>query len=244
MTTQQTEATKTALVTGANKGIGRETVRRLASLGWTVYLGSRDPRRGDAAADDVRAEVGTADVHPLSLDVTDDESVRGAAAYVQESAGRLDVLVNNAGISGRASAPEDTGPVDFLPVFGVNLLGPVRVTQQFLPLLRKADEPRLVMVSSGVGSFGVTTDPTRPESALHGLVYPASKAALNMVTSQYAKALSDVRVYAVDPGFTATDLNGHRGTQTVAEGAEVVVQACVAPELPGTFVDRHGVVPW
>lgn len=235
---------KTALVTGANKGIGFETTRQLAGLGWTVWLGSRDKERGAEALARLTAMIPEADVRLIQLDVTSDDSVTAARDIVAGESGHVDVVVNNAGIGGRFVGPEVTEPADFLPVFGVNLLGPVRVTGAFLPLLRKTDAPRLVMVSSGMGSFGITTDPERLESTLHGLVYPSSKSALNMVTSQYAKALPDVRVHAVDPGYTATDLNGHSGTQTVAEGAEAVVRACTADELPGVFFDRHGAVPW
>jgi NAD(P)-dependent dehydrogenase (short-subunit alcohol dehydrogenase family) len=248
MTTQSAESAEStesiALVTGANKGIGFETTRRLAELGWTVWLGSRDTERGAAAHARLTELLPAADVRPVTLDVTSDESVAAARQRVEQASGRIDVLVNNAGIGGRFVGPEDTVPADFIPVYGVNVLGPVRVTTAFLPLLRKSRAPRLVMVSSGMGSFAITTDPARLESTLHGLVYPSSKAALNMITSQYAKALTDVSVHAVDPGYTATDLNGHRGTQPVAEGAEAVVQACVADRLPGVFVDQHGVLPW
>jgi NAD(P)-dependent dehydrogenase (short-subunit alcohol dehydrogenase family) len=154
------------------------------------------------------------------------------------------VLVNNAGISGTRAQPADTKPADFIPVFGVNLLGPVRVTNTFLPLLQKSVRPRLVMVSSGMGSFGITLDRARLESTLWGIVYPSSKAALNMVTTMYAKSLPDVRVTAVDPGYTATDLNGFTGTQTLAEGVEPIVEACVAEELGGWFIGRSGALPW
>lgn len=219
-----------------------ETARRLADLGWNVWLGSRDPEAGAAAAAGIRGEIPEADVRPLALDVTSDESV--GAAHDVVAAGGLDVLVNNAGIAGAHSAPADTVPAEFLPVYGVNLLGPVRVTQVFLPLLRRSEHPRLVMVSSGLGSFGITTDPARFEATLHGLVYPSSKAALNMVTSMYAKALTDVRVTAVDPGYTATDLNGNSGIQTVAEGAEAIVEACTADVVAAGFIDRRGPVPW
>jgi NAD(P)-dependent dehydrogenase (short-subunit alcohol dehydrogenase family) len=238
-----TDHDTTALVTGANKGIGRETVRRLAEQGWTVWLGSRDPERGRQAAAELAA---TGDVRPVELDVTDDESVAAAAKAIGTASGKLDVLVNNAGIGGPWIGPEDTTPTDFLPVFAVNLLGPVRTTSAFLPLLRRSTQPRVVMVSSGMGSFGITTDPTRIESTLGGLIYPSSKAALNMVTSQYAKALSGFQVNAVDPGYTATDLNGHRGFQTVEEGGEAVVRAATLPvDGPtGAFFDRHGPVPW
>ncbi len=233
----------TALITGANKGLGLETARRLAALNWTVWLGARESRAGASAVAAIRREIPDADVHHVPIDVTVDESVH-AAYDVVAAAGGLDVLVNNAGIAGVRSAPADTIPAEFLPVYGVNLLGPVRVTHTFLPLLRRSRDPRLVMVSSGVGSFGVTTDPDRIESTLHGLVYPSSKAALNMVTSMYAKALTDVRVTAVDPGYTATDLNGHSGTQTVAEGAEAIVEACSADVVAGGFISRSGPVAW
>ena len=178
------------------------------------------------------------------LDVTDDQSVAAAYDAVVEAGTGLDVLVNNAGISGTRAQPADTKPADFVPVFGVNLLGPVRVTNAFLPLLQKSERPRLVMVSSGMGSFEITLDRARLESTLWGIVYPSSKAALNMVTTMYAKSLPDVRVTAVDPGYTATNLNGFTGTQTLAEGVEPIVEACVAEELPGWFIGRSGLLPW
>ncbi|WP_370614002.1 SDR family NAD(P)-dependent oxidoreductase [Mumia qirimensis] len=236
--------TTTALVTGANKGIGLETVRRLAELGWTVWLGSRDPELGKKAAETVQQD--GLDVRQVTIDVTDDASVAAAVATVGEGGTGLDVLVNNAGITGRRVEPEDTVPADFIPVFGVNVLGPVRVTNAFLSMLRASAHPRIVNVSSGMGSFGVTTDPSRLESTLVSLVYPSSKSALNMMTTMYAKALPELRVNAVDPGYTATDLNDHRGTQTVAEGAEASVRAAtVAPDGPtGAFYGRDGIVPW
>jgi NAD(P)-dependent dehydrogenase (short-subunit alcohol dehydrogenase family) len=118
------------------------------------------------------------------------------------------------------------------------------VTNTFLPLLQRSGRPRLVMVSSGLGSFGVTQDRARLESTIWGIVYPSSKAALNMVTTMYAKSLPGVRVTAVDPGYTATNLNGFTGTQTVPEGAEPIVAACADDELPGPFIGRDGVLPW
>jgi NAD(P)-dependent dehydrogenase (short-subunit alcohol dehydrogenase family) len=233
----------TALITGANKGLGRETARRLANLGWTVHLGARDEERGRAAAADL-AE-GGADVRFLPLDVTSDASVAEAVAQL-DPLGALDVLINNAGIVGPRVSPRDTGPEHFLACFGVNLLGPVRVTRAMLPLLDRSENPRVVMVSSGMGSMSVTTDPERLESGIVTLVYPSSKAALNMVTTQYAKALPRFRVNAVDPGYTATDLNEHRGQQTVEEGAEVIVRmAQVSADGPtGGFFSDTGPVPW
>jgi NAD(P)-dependent dehydrogenase (short-subunit alcohol dehydrogenase family) len=230
----------TALITGANKGLGRETARRLAALGWTVHLGARDAELGEAAAAELRA--GGGDVRVVQIDVTSDDSVAGAI----ESLDELDVLVNNAGIIGSRTDVPATGPEDFLACFGVNLLGPVRVTRAALPLLEASATPRIVMVSSGLGSMTVTNDPARTEFAISSLVYPSSKAALNMVTTQYAKALPRFRINAVDPGYTATDLNGHSGHKTVEQGAAIIVDmACVAPDGPtGGYFSDEGPVPW
>jgi NAD(P)-dependent dehydrogenase (short-subunit alcohol dehydrogenase family) len=236
--------TTTALITGANKGLGFETARQLAADGWTVFVGARDPERGRTAAETLLAEGGDARLVPL--DVTDDVSVAAAVEAVASQTDHLDVLVNNAGIIGSHAGALETGPADFIACFGVNLLGPVRVTRAFLPLLHGAELPRVVMVSSGMGSLAVTTDPGRLESGIVSLVYPSSKAALNMVTTQYAKALPGWKVNAVDPGYTATDLNGQTGRKSVAEGARAIVaMARVGADGPtGGFFDDLGPVPW
>jgi NAD(P)-dependent dehydrogenase (short-subunit alcohol dehydrogenase family) len=234
----------TVLITGATKGIGAETAARLAERDWTVWIGARDVAAGEALAKEIRGAQPNADLRVVELDVTSDGSVDAAYAAVIEAGTGLDVLVNNAAVSGTSDQPADTKPAEFLPVFDVNLVGPVRVTNTFLPLLRKSDRPRLVMVSSGLGSFGITLDPARLKSTLWGIVYPSSKAALNMVTTMYAKSLPDVRVTAVEPGYTATALNGFSGTQTVSEGAEAIVEACTAASLPGWFIGRQGALPW
>jgi NAD(P)-dependent dehydrogenase (short-subunit alcohol dehydrogenase family) len=230
-----------ALVTGANKGIGLATVRRLAALGWTVWLGARDEQRGKDAVASLEG-----DVRHVVLDVTDDASVAAARALIETESGRLDVLVNNAGVAGRHAPVEETTPADFLPVFGVNVLGPVRVLGAFVPLLRRSAQPRVVMVSSGMGSLAITSDPDRLESTLVSLVYPSSKTALNMITTQNAKGLPGFQINAADPGYTATDLNGFRGTQTVEQAAEPIVHlATLPPDGPtGGFFGVQGPLPW
>jgi NAD(P)-dependent dehydrogenase (short-subunit alcohol dehydrogenase family) len=229
----------TTLITGANKGLGREAARRLLAGGHDVWLAARDPDRGRAAAEALGARF-------VELDVTDDEGVRAAAERVAAESGVLDVLVNNAGIVGvRKPVPELTAD-DLRPTFETNVFGIVRVTQAFLPLLERSANPVIVNVSSGMGSLAVTTDPARLESTLISLGYPSSKSAVNMLTSQYAKAFPQMRINAVDPGYTATDLNAHRGTKTVEAGAEIIVRMAQLDSSgpTGTFVDDSGVVPW
>lgn len=234
--------TTIALVTGANKGIGLAAAGRLAELGWTVLLGSRDPERGAAAV----TELGGLDVRAVELDVTSEASVRNAAKLVDADYGRLDVLVNNAGIVGARVPALEVGAEEMREVYDTNVFGPVRMMRAFLPLLRRSAAPRVVMVSSGMGSIAITSDPDRLESSLIGLPYPSSKTALNMITSQYAKALPEFRINAADPGYTATDLNGHTGYQTVVQGSDAIVTlAQVAPDGPtGGYFDRHGPLPW
>ena len=231
--------TTITFITGANKGLGFETARRLAELGHTVLLGARDPQRGQAAA-------GRLGVRLVPIDVTDDDSVKRAAADVEAHEGRLDTLINNAGIIGaRAAAGGLTGD-DALLVFDTNVVSIVRVTNAFLPLLERSDAPAVINVSSGMGSFARTHDPERVESRIAAVLYPASKSAVTMATMQYAKALPAVRFNAADPGYTATDLNGHNGTQTVTEGTDAIVTLATEDPSAGTgrFIDRLGPVAW
>jgi NAD(P)-dependent dehydrogenase (short-subunit alcohol dehydrogenase family) len=232
--------TKTTLITGANKGLGRETARRLLAENHEVWLAARDSSLGQAAAE----ELGTRFVQ---LDVTDEDSVTAAAALVAAATGgRLDVLINNAGIAGGRKPAGEVTADDVRSVFETNVLGVVRVTHAFLPLLERSDSPVIVNVSSGMGSIAVTTNPERFESTLIAIAYPASKTAVNMVTTQYAKAFPQIRINAVDPGYTATNLNRHSGTQSVEEGTDAIVaMAKIDGSGPtGTFVDRNGVVAW
>ena len=231
---------RTTLITGANKGLGRETARRLLAEGHEVWLAARDASLGQAAADELGARF-------VQLDVTKEDSVTAAVALVAAATGgRLDVLINNAGIAGGRKRAGEVTADDVRSVFETNVFGVVRVTHAFLPLLERSDSPVIVNVSSGMGSIAVTSDPERFESTLIGIAYPASKTAVNMLTSQYAKAFPQIRINAVDPGYTATDLNRHNGTQSVEEGTDAIVaMATLDPSAPtGTFVDRHGVVAW
>lgn len=233
----------TTLITGANKGLGFETARRLVADGHLVYIGSRDPERGQAAARRLGART-------VVLDVTDDASV-AAAVKVVEGDGGLDVLVNNAGIETRAADNSVIGAAEVTAetmrsVFETNVFGVVRVTNAFLPLLLRSAAPVVVNVSSGLGSLTRMSADGTPGPQYPGVAYPASKAAINMVTVQYAKAFPQMRVNGVAPGYTATDFNDHAGTQTVEEGAEIIVRmAEVGPDGPtGGFFDKNGPLPW
>ncbi|WP_413804400.1 SDR family oxidoreductase [Streptomyces sp. OE57] len=229
----------TTLITGANKGLGFEAARRLIEAGHTVYVGARDAHRGRTAAEMLGARF-------VQLDVTDEDSVKSAAEFLRADAGRLDVLVNNAGIVGARKPVGEVTGADMLTTYDTNVFGVVRVTHAFLPLLEASDAPVVVNVSSGLGSLAACADPSRVEFQVTLLDYNSSKTALVMVTSQYAKAFPTVRFNAVDPGYTATDLNGHQGTQTIEEGAEIVVRmASIGADGPtGGFFDKSGPVVW
>ncbi|MER7642307.1 MULTISPECIES: SDR family NAD(P)-dependent oxidoreductase [unclassified Streptomyces] len=228
----------TTFITGANKSLGFETARRLVDAGHTVLLGARDPERGRAAAASIGARF-------VPIDVTDDASVRAAAADVAAHEGTIDVLVNNAGVLGKIGPVDEYTAADVSAVLDVNVVGIVRVTHAFLPLLRTSSNPVIVNVSSGMGSFGMTQDPARIESQYALPLYSASKAAVTMLTTQYAKELKGVKVNAADPGQTATDFTGGLG-HTVTEGADsIVTLATIGPDGPtGQFIDRTGNLPW
>ena len=237
--------TTIALITGANKGIGLETARQFGACGFTVLAGARDEERGLSAERELRAD--GVDARFVSLDVTADASVREAADWIEREYGRLDILVNNAGIA-RGNPASETNLDTMREVYEANVFGVIRVTNAMLPLLRRALAARIVNVSSEVGSISSMTDPASPlaQMPMASLAYPSSKAALNMLTIKWARAHPRWRVNAADPGFTATDLNSQRGTQTVHEGTEAIVRlASVGPDGPtGTFADRLGAVPW
>lgn len=242
---------KVALVTGANKGIGQAAAEQLAALGMTVLVGSRDPRRGAEAA----AEIGGVAV---TLDVTDPATVEAAARLVEDRYGHLDVLVNNAGISGSGLvSPMDA--VDQIPscveldmvrrVFETNVFGVIAVTNAMLPLLRRSPAPRIVNVSSHAGSVSIAADPEGQMSALlPSAAYTPSKAALNALTVQYANELrkDGFLVNAAAPGYVDTDANNHTGFLTPAQGAAVLVGLATldADGPTGGFFAADGPVPW
>jgi NAD(P)-dependent dehydrogenase (short-subunit alcohol dehydrogenase family) len=253
-----TTDSKIALVTGANKGIGREIVRQLAGLGMTVLLGARDKDRRERAAAELRAE-GLRTVHPIALDVTDADSTAAAADEIDTRFGRLDVLVNNAGITGagrvapdRAASsqqPSTADPAIVRAVFDTNVFGVLTVTNAMLPLLLRSEAPRVVNMSSSVGSLAAMTDPQGPLAGLPAsAAYVPSKSSLNSMTVQYAKEFRGTKllVNAACPGYVATDLNNHTGLRTVEQGAAIAVRlATLAPDGPsGGFFDDDGPVPW
>jgi NAD(P)-dependent dehydrogenase (short-subunit alcohol dehydrogenase family) len=235
-----------ALVTGANKGIGYEIAAGLGALGWSVGVGARDDSRREAAVGKLRAA--GVDAFGVSLDVTDDASVSRAAGLIGDRAGRLDVLVNNAGVTG--GMPQNPTGVDLATVrtaVETNVYGVIRVTNAMLPLLRRSAAPRIVNMSSTVGSVTRQSEPgaeTGPISA----AYSPSKSFLNAVTVQYAKELADTNILINlgCPGYCATDLNGHRGHRTPEQGAAIGIRLATLPDdgPTGAFFDDDGVVPW
>ena len=236
-----------ALVTGANKGIGLEIARQLARRGMTVYVGARDRGRGIAAAEKLQDE-GLA-ARFVELDVLREETIRAAAATIEAAHGRLDVLVNNAGIADRADGLPSRAELDAVRrTLLTNFVGPAAVAQAMLPLLRRSPAGRIVNVSSGLGSLAKNADPGWQFAEVKFLGYNASKAALNMLTVQLAYELRDtpIKVNSADPGYTATDLNDCRGTQTIEEGAAEAVRLALLPAdgPSGGYSSSAGTLPW
>lgn len=235
------EPRKTALITGSNKGIGREIARQLGHQGYSVWLGCRDAVRGERAAADLRQE--GIDARVLALDVTNDASVETAAVSYGKTNDTLDALVNNAGIAtGGYTPPSVASLADMRAVYDVNVFGPVRVTQAFAPFLRKSGQGRIVMMSSSLGSIGEQLDMTRGTYGVNLLGYNSSKSALNMITVCFAKELAahGIKVNAANPGYVATDLNDNQGYRSVEQGAAIAVHlATLGPMGPtaGFFSD-------
>ena len=238
---------RVALVTGANKGIGYETARQLAGRDVKVLIGARDERRGKEAAAKLQGE--GLDVHFVHLDADDATTHVAARDFIEGKFGRLDILVNNAAIALELTAkPSEARMSTLRQTFDTNFFGVVSVTQTLLPLIRKSDAGRVVNVSSGLGSLTLHNDPGWDFYQVKPLAYNASKTALNAFTVMLAHELKDtpVKVNAADPGFTATDMNGHSGHQTVEEGAAVIVRLATLPAdgANGGYFNEQGVVPW
>ncbi|KMQ68765.1 short-chain dehydrogenase [Chryseobacterium sp. FH2] len=247
------EVRKKALITGANKGIGFETAKQLLQNGYYVFIGSRNVDNGNTAVEQLKSE-GFENVEAIELDVTDTASVEAARKEIGSKTTVLDVLINNAGINGGfPQAALEASADAFQQVMDTNLYGVVRVTQAFIDLLRKSEQPRIVNVSSSGCSLTLHCDPSWKYYTHKAALYPASKAALNMYTINLAYELRDTpfRVNAVCPGFVATDFNGHRGTGTVQEGGiRIAKYAMIGEDGPtGKFISEEynpetGETPW
>jgi NAD(P)-dependent dehydrogenase (short-subunit alcohol dehydrogenase family) len=239
--------TRIALVTGGNKGIGFEIARQLSEAGYCVLLGARNPILGEAAAGAL--EGGRGDVRFLELDLGRPETIHDAVDRIEEEFQRLDVLVNNAGVVDPGDGTPGVASLEAVRrVMETNFFGTLAVTQAMLPLLRKSASGRIVNVSSGLGSLTWNSDPGWEYAQVKLLGYNASKAAVNMLTVQLAAELANtpIKVNAADPGYTATDLNGHRGHQTVAEGAAAAIRLAMLPDdgPTGGFFSAAGPDPW
>lgn len=235
--------TKVALVTGANKGIGFAIAKGLGERGFRIALGVRDEVKGDAAV--VSLQEAGIDAFPVALEVTSDTSVAAAAAAVESEAGRMDVLVNNAGIGGRvADGAQDPTRLDLdvlREVLETNVFGAIRVTNALLPLLQRSDAPRIVNVSSNMGSLTLQTGPQMA-------AYAPSKTMLNSMTAQYARRFrqTDVIINACCPGYVATDFTGHASERTPTEGAAIAIHLATLPDdgPRGGFFDDRGPIAW
>jgi NAD(P)-dependent dehydrogenase (short-subunit alcohol dehydrogenase family) len=237
--TERSSEGRVALVTGANKGIGLEIARQLAASGVTALVGARDSARGEAAAKALASD---------QLDARFVRTIDEGASRIETDFGRLDILVNNAGI-GIDNAPPSQLEMDVLRrTYETNFFGVFAVTKTMLPLLRKSDGARIVNISSGLGSLTQNSDPGYQYAAAKLLAYNSSKSALNALTIQFAYELRDtpIKVNAADPGYVATDLNNHRGTRTVEQGARIAVKLATLPTdgPTGGFFDEDGVVSW
>lgn len=238
---------QTVLITGANKGIGLETARQLATAGYHIYLGCRDKQRGEEAVSVLHSE-GLTDVELLLLDVVNEESVQAAFEDLSKRIDHLDVLINNAGIPG--SFPQsalNTADQIFRDVFEVNVIGVARMVRIFVPLMRAAPNPRIVNVTSDLGSLTLHSDPTWRHYEVKTAAYGPSKSALNNYTIALAYELKDrFRVNAVNPGYTKTDFNGNQGYKSVEDGAATIVKyAMIDKDGPtGGYFSDYGVTPW
>lgn len=244
--TNQFNHAKVALITGANKGIGFETARQLGRLGIIVLLGARDTKRGQRAAAILRGE--GLETRPVVLDVTDQNTIDAAAVQIEREFGRLDILVNNAGIFIEKQPASQCQLENLRRTFETNFFGAFAVTKAFLPLLRKSEAGRIVNLASDLASLGNTSDPWWALYEHVYFAYASSKVAINAMTVALAKDLrnTSIKVNSADPGFTATDMNGHTGPKKPEQAALVPVRlATLPPDGPtGGYFDENGPVPW
>jgi NAD(P)-dependent dehydrogenase (short-subunit alcohol dehydrogenase family) len=244
---------KKALITGANRSIGFEITRQLATQGYFIYLGSRDKAKGEQAADELKAE-GLTNIEVVEIDTSDAASIAAARDYIAQKTGVLDVLINNAGISGGFPQPASSLDVAIIrEVFNTNVFGVILTTQAFLELLKASAEPRIVNVTSGLASLTLHSDPSWKYYEVKSAAYGPSKSALNAYTIALAHELRDTafKVNAVDPGYTATEFNHYNGPGTVPDAAARIVKyATIGNDGPtgGFFSDDNnpetGVSPW
>ena len=237
---------KVALITGANKGIGYEIARQLGSRGATVIVGARDQELGTKASNQLLSS--QIDARAVQLDVTDQKTIDSTANHIEREFGKLDILVNNAGILIDQVPPSQLDIEILKQTYETNVFGVFAVTKAMLPLLKKSTAGRIVNISSGLGSLTQNSDPNYEFAGMKLLAYNSSKTAVNALTVLFASELKDtpIKVNAADPGFTATDINQHRGYRTVEQGATAAVRLATLPDdgVSGGFFDENGVVPW
>jgi NAD(P)-dependent dehydrogenase (short-subunit alcohol dehydrogenase family) len=235
-----------ALISGANKGIGYEIARGLGAKKIKVLVGARDKSRGQASVDKLKAE--GVDARFIPLDVTDQGTIQRAAAWIEKEFGRLDILINNAGIGDFGAKPSGADLAKVREVYDTNVFGPMAMTQAMLPLLRKSKHGRIVNVSSGLGSMALASQPDSPVSQFALLGYNTSKSALNSLTVQFANELKNthIKVNAICPGYCATDLNGNSGPRSAAQGAVAAIEyATIGEDGPtGGYFNDEGRLPW
>lgn len=238
---------KSALVTGANKGIGFETAKQLAQLGYFVYIGSRNKDKGTEAVEKLKA-LGLSNVACIEIDVADINSIKSARQELEVKTQQLDLLINNAGIRGDIPQPASKVAIETIrKVFETNFFGVVQTTQQFMDLLKKSDNPRIVNVTSDLASLTNHSDPTWKFYPFKSSAYSPSKTALNAYTVMLAHELKDTnfKVNCVNPGHTSTDFNNHRGEKPVEQGASVIVKYATLDNIgTGKFYSEEGETAW